>query len=163
MEAGWDTLRHVIFDRDGLALSIAALAGALVLIVTAVAGTVVDWWQRRDRKEGPSRWRAMLANMRPPYRPHKPGRLLAAVAVAGWPAAFYALTRDVQAATVLAAVALTATVADLARRWRWARWLERRERQAVAAIGNPEPARLTEPVTVVMPRKFPNLEGRQDG
>ena len=167
MDATWESLRTVVFDRDGALLSLAALTGALLLIVTVGAGWVADWWQRRPQKSGPSRWRAMWANMKPPYRPHKPGRTLATVAIVGWPVAFGTLQHDFRAATAAAAVATVATVSYLWRRVRWARWLERRETEVAEAVqtwatDTDRPA-LVGPVTVVMPRRFPNTEGMSGG
>jgi hypothetical protein len=164
MEATWESLRAIVFDRDGALLTVGALAGATVLVITAAAGALSDWWQHRPRTDSPSRWRAMWANMKPPYRPHRPGRTLAAVAAVGWPVAFGTLQHNFAIATTTAAVATAATVTYLWRRLRWARWLERRETEVAEAVqaraADTDRIRLVGPVTVVMPRRFPNTEGR---
>jgi MFS family permease len=176
----WASLRHVIFERDGLALTWAALGGALALLATVLGGMVADWWQHRHRREGPSRWRAMWANLKPPYRPHRPGRFGAYLAIVLWAWAFYSLLRDYTLALALALAATVATVVYLARRVRWARWLEQREAEVDAAVAarqadtdrlqwKPDLGRIITvpgdlrqpvgPVTVICPRTFPNLKG----
>jgi hypothetical protein len=171
----WSSLRHVIFERDGLALTWAAFGGAAALVASVVLGAVSDWWHRRPPAEGPSRWRAMLANMRPPYRPHRPGWPVPVTAGGLWAGAFYALTVEVRTAVALAVGAFVTTVVDLARRLKWARWLERREVEAAEAYAartapsaappapGVQPGRPLRPVTVIAPRRFPDLKGRTDG
>jgi hypothetical protein len=180
MVMDWSSIRHVIFERDGLALTWAAFGGAAALVASVVLGVVSDWWRRRQPSEGPSRWRAMLANMRPPYRPHRPGWPVPVTAAGLWATAVYTLTVEMRTAVALAAGAFVTTVVDLARRLRWARWLERREVEAAKAYAArtavPETADRTDevpqieartaslrPVTVIAPRRFPDMKGRTDG